>query len=366
MDHTATGAALDKGLNHLWSLNKSGQWKGFPTLAGESATWVTGFVLAHISNLSSDKQLVGKTEKFLAAARHSSGGWSYGSLVPCDADSTAWCLLALQENNLLSPAQLEESRAFLWSHFSGNGISTFKEDTGIRDYIKADASQSIDGWTAAHADVSAAAVLADPENEKTPAILSWLLNQQNGAGFINSYWWRGPHYATTILLRALYKCKYRMPDEAANMLLRGLLREQLEDGGYGLGSSMVSDPFTTALALESFTHLAYTGNHSNMDRCGKALLALQEKNGGWAGDFTMRIPAPGVVDPSHDILWKKTGGGGNTFIEDKQGLFATAMSCYALERWQQAQGSSEGEWPVFNPETVSPATGESEIKITVL
>ena len=130
----------------------------------------------------------------------------------------------------------------------------------------------------------------------------------------------------------------------------GLVREQLANGGFGLDSSEKPDPFTTALALELFTHLSYLGHHRERINCGNALLQLQQENGGWAGDYILRIPAPHVVDPNEIISWNNADGGGNSLIEDKEGLFATAMACYALACWRhtETQDPLLKDWPVFN------------------
>ena len=53
--------AIDKGNNHLLSQRVNGRWRGFPTLAGESDIWVTGFVLAHIYSLCSQKELMNES-----------------------------------------------------------------------------------------------------------------------------------------------------------------------------------------------------------------------------------------------------------------------------------------------------------------
>ena len=87
--------AIKEGLKYLWSQNNMGSWQGFPTLAGTSDIWVTGFVLAHISPLSQRASAMDKIYEFLLASQHPGGGWSYSASVPPDADSTAWCLAAL-------------------------------------------------------------------------------------------------------------------------------------------------------------------------------------------------------------------------------------------------------------------------------
>ncbi len=333
-DSRLTEDAIKKGINYLLSCNVNGRWKGFTTLAGESDIWVTGFVLTHIINLCEQTNTISESQNFLLQSRHSSGGWSYSSHVPADADSTAWCLIALQSNNILAELEEEKAKTFLWSHFTGKGISTYRIDSGIREFISAPADEFIAGWTTAHPDVSIAAVLADLHNEKVPEILNWLIEQQENTGFIHSYWWRGPHYTTTLLLRALASNQYQLSKDHAELIRNSLVREQLADGGFGLDSSATQNPFTTALALESFTHLSYLGYDEDRNLCGNALLCSQNQNGSWAGDYILRIPAPYVINPIEVASWNNADGGGNSLIEDKDGLFATAMACYALACWR--------------------------------
>lgn len=341
-DPTSVDTALERGIERLLAQNQGGRWRGFPTLAGESDVWVTGFILAHISGLARRRRKVRDAQAFLLNASRQSGGWSYGGEVPPDADSTAWCLMALSGVKGMSDSRRRTNESFLWSHLTNGGVATYKLDSGISKYIQAAPNHSIAGWTSAHPDVTAAAILADPHGERVEEFLAGLIARQTGAGFFNSYWWRGPHYTTTLTLRALRRCKRHLPAASARLILRALVREQLPDGGFGLGASMRLDSLTTALALESFTHLSYLGGLRNRRAAGNALLQTQGSDGRWGGDFVMRIPAPDVIDPQHVNLWKREGGGGNCYIPDRDGLFATAIACFALDCWRQAE-ISDGE-----------------------
>ncbi len=340
--------AIDKGMQYLLSLIESKRWRGFPTLAGESDVWVTGFVLTHIYNLCEQKDVIKEAQNFLLASQHPSGGWSYSQQVPADADSTAWCLMALQSCEDFNGVALQKAKAFLWRHFTNGGLSTYKSESGILEFISAPCFEAIAGWTSPHADVSIAAVLADMQNEKVPEILKWLWSRKTN-GVINSYWWRSPFYTTALFLRALTKLKLRLTVTDATKIVEALVNKQQANGGFALGSSENTDSFTTALALESFVNLSYLGLHQQMINCANALLLCQNKNGSWAGDFILRIPAPFITDPNEITLWNNAGGGGNSFIEDKNGIFATAMACYALDCWRKkTKNNVSEEWQVFN------------------
>lgn len=261
------------------------------------------------------------------------------------------------------------AEGFLWSHRTEGGFSTYRPDSSIRQYIGAGDQQSIAGWTAPHPDVTAAALLPSvpPERRRdAQAELAKLLARQRGAGFFDAYWWRGPHYTTALTLRALSRYRRRLPDDQAERLLRALEREQLADGGYGLGSAVRLDPFTTALALESLCHLAYLGGATERAAAGAALLAAQAGDGGWPGDFVMRIPAPDVVDPTHVTHWTPAGGGGNSYVFDQEGQFATALASHALAHWQVVETGDARErarrWRTLEP--LDPATAEDVLVVS--
>ncbi len=83
------------------------------------------------------------------------------------------------------------------------------------------------------------------------------------------------------------------------------------------------------------------GPKQEKTHCAHALLQSQQENGSWLGDFTMRIPPPDDTDPDLNSSWSNVDGGGNSFINDKDGLFATAMTCYALDCFRQEMEKDE-------------------------
>lgn len=333
----AVHQAIEKGKKHLLSKAVKGRWRGFPTMAGESDIWVSGFVLAHIFKLCEQDYHLEEVQNFILKSQQPTNGWSYSAIVPSDADSTAWCLMALQSNTKLTGIDLEKSKAFLWSHFIDGGISTYHTESGIREFIAAPNNEAIAGWTSAHPDVSIASVLADIENEKVPEILNRLIDQQTDDGFINSYWWRGSYYTTTLLLRALAILHKVLPKNQAKKIAEELVNRQLLDGGFELDANAIPDPFTTALALEAFCHLSYLGQEHEKSLCAKNLLESQKQDGSWEGGFILRIPAPNMLDPNQIDAWNTIHGGGNSYVKDQNGIFATTMACYALDCFRTSQ-----------------------------
>lgn len=333
--------AISRGLNYLWSLNKDGAWSGLPTLAGESDIWVSGFVLAHILHLSDNTQKVKVAQEYIINARQPHGGWSYSSIVPPDADSTAWCLMALASYPNMKKSTLQEARTFLWSHYSDCGISTFSKTSRICEFIEKTAKISIAGWTSTHNDVSVAAALADIENVNTSIIIEDLLRIMATNGFLSSYWWRGPLYSTALFCRALYKLNLLLPDKVSERMISTIIQGQLPEGGFQVEASSEVNAFNTALALESFCHLSFLGHRKERMNCGKALLRSQQNHGGWEGGLNMRIPVPDDIEPDINGTWDNPDGGGNSYISDKDGLFATALACYALDSWRRCETQSK-------------------------
>lgn len=287
------------------------------------------------------RQADAQIRAFLLSCRLPDGMWSYGHGVPSDADSTAWCLLALQRQRGrvgLTAAARRLALDGIWARAGDDGVATFAADGAIATYIGACASQSMAGWTMGHPDVTAAAVLASGADRPAQAesALARLISRQTGAGWFEAYWWRGPHYTTALVLRAVAQMGRRLERERAQAVLQALRREQLPDGGFGLGADAKADAFTTALALESMIHLSYLGGARERRAAALSLLAAQQADGHWDGGHVLRLPAPDVVDPRHVSLWTRDGRGGNSYVLDRDGLFATAVACHSLALMQRA------------------------------
>ncbi len=386
----AARAGAERAVHYLeGKRRRDGLWEGFPTLAGSSSVWVSGFVAAHLRSMTSPAIDLTFTLSALRAARRPEGGWGYGGPVPVDADSTAWCMLAIADgatigfhlgtttaattttatNPTTTPVVaaatttdtlLAEARGVLARHRVGNGYATYRADSGIADFIGARSPDVVRGWTAAHPDVSAAVVMAlttsgagpvgtlsdsrggdpghpdgDPDDE---AVLVDLVGaQQEAVGLVPSYWWRGPYYGTALLLRCLAARRRRLGPYREELMYDGLARMALAGGGFGLGAAAVPDAFSTALGLEALCRLGdldqLDAARSLRDAAVRVLLANQREDGSWPGDYILRIPAPDVTDPRLVPRWSRDTGGGNSYVPDVDGLFATVSAAYALDCW---------------------------------
>jgi hypothetical protein len=327
--------AVGRAISRLWRISKADHWTGFPTLAGRSDTWVTGFVVTHLAALGASAGNIGRSRRFLARQRLSDGGggWGYGPAVPGDADSTSWCLAALTRSPALAADARRQATEFLEAHLVDGGVRTYLPDTGIRDFIQAGEGHSLAGWTQPHADVTAAALNTGlfPRGSATAMTsLRWLSASQDRAGVLPAYWWRVPYYTGALALRAFVRHRLQPPTALTAGVTDLIRRKQLEHGGYGLGASMQLDAFSTALALECYVHLANPADATHRRAAVAALGRAQQEDGGWSGDFVLRIPAPDVIDPRLVGEWARSTGGGNSFVPDQDGVFATTLAAHAL------------------------------------
>lgn len=327
---SAIDESIRKGIDYLGSKNPYGHWTGFPTLAGTSDIWVTGFIVTHIHDLCSGQFNFKNTKDYLLQTQYPTGGWSYSAPVPPDADSTAWCLQGLIALNALDEKRKAAATTYLTTHYTGTGIATFTTDGGIASFIGVPMKEMLVGWTSAHADVSLAALLAYPDITEAATILNWVEQQSNPQGLLHSYWWRGPFYATALYLRFLQKTNRPIPASLAASISGFLKTNELPAGGFAIEEEKETDGFSTALALEIQCRIAKEHSDTESTSYCESILQLQQENGSWQGKKILRIPVPYIINPNNVVAWDNTMGGGNAYIEDRDGLFTTTLCCYAL------------------------------------
>jgi hypothetical protein len=106
-DSQSSGVSADAiaaGLEFLFSRRHQAAWSLCNPATGESAAWVTAYVLTRLGEIPShhfnysQRQNIEDTLNWLMAARTPHGGWSFGAAgSPDDADSTAWAVTALRQ-----------------------------------------------------------------------------------------------------------------------------------------------------------------------------------------------------------------------------------------------------------------------------
>ena len=228
----------------------------------------------------------------------------------------------------------KRAMSFLWSNLVGKGVATYGNGNGIGEFISVPSLDMMSGWTSPHPDVSLAALLANKEAEEASEIVNWLNSLITKEGFVKSYWWRSPFYATALFLRYHNESNIPIDEEWALKMLTSMNAMQLSNGGFGLNEDSEMDTFVTAISLEMLTFLSSHTDFSYIEKCAVALLRSQKEDGSWAGGYNMRIPAPFVLDPEDVISYNNPDIGGNSLVMDKGGLFATAMACHALHCWR--------------------------------
>ena len=238
--------------------------------------------------------------------------------------------MALEGYNGFTSAMQNESKVFLWKHFENNGFSTYHTGSGIHTFIGVPDISVVAGWTSPHSDVTAAALLADAHHKLIGQVAEELFQSQSKEGLLPAYWWRSKFYTLVILLRVFKRIKKSVSGSYGQLLRQTLLNNQSESGFFSLDTVNEYNSFETALALELFTHLSTDVADLHFMKCTDALLDKQKENGCWQGDDLLRIPLPYIHNPDTVTDWNRNSGGGNSYVEDKNGLFTTAISCYAL------------------------------------
>jgi hypothetical protein len=106
----ASADAIAAGLEFLFSRRQQSAWSLSSPAAGESAAWVTAYVLARLGEIPSHhisyplRRKIEESLDWLLKTRTPEGGWSFGGVgSPDDADSTAWVVTALRQHGRLVP-----------------------------------------------------------------------------------------------------------------------------------------------------------------------------------------------------------------------------------------------------------------------
>ena len=322
--------ALAHGYVRLEGLSYRGRWRSFPTPAGSSTTWVTGFVLAHLAACGTYEGDTSSAVRAILAEQRSCGGWGFAKHVPPDADSTAWCLMGLDAAGADVAAARRAAESFLSAQVGPGGVRTYHPQSGIDGVVRVADSGSVAGWTTPQTDVSLAVMLCgvpSPDSRDAAGLVCVLLRHQEASGWFPSYWWRTGSYASALLLRLLERRSEQLAPDKAGRLLLALERSRLAEGGYALDDGNRPDAFSTALALETACRLGLSGGNRLLRGAVDALLAAQEAHGGWQGARILRIPSPQRLTTATSAPLRAL------HAEDTGGVFATAVSCYALDLW---------------------------------
>jgi Prenyltransferase and squalene oxidase repeat len=109
----ASADAIAAGLEYLFSLRQGKSWSICRADVGQSAPWVTAYVLARLVEIPSHqisyarRQRIEESLDWLVEIRTPGGGWGFSGTGD-DADSTAWAITALRQHGRSVPDEALE------------------------------------------------------------------------------------------------------------------------------------------------------------------------------------------------------------------------------------------------------------------
>ena len=324
----------------MGSINPTGLWSDFLTLAGESVYWVTGYVgyaLARFEGARDEEEvrLLSRAASRLLGGQGEDGGWGYGPGVPSDADSTSWCLLFLSRLGAQGAASRERAVRFLLRHQSqaDGGFRTYAAPREVGRFMMLDASVSFEGWSSSQTcvtPVAADALLEAGFNEGVDRALDYIRRGQDAAGYWEPYWWSERLYATAGCMELLRTKGTPEDSERVRRAEEWIVRSQLPSGAWSESPTTPGVPFSTALALRGL------GPDPRLpeaiERGVGWLLTEQLSDGSWNPHHILRVPHPSTMEPWKQSVWKQDGRAIGAVIKDHRRLFTTATGFVALSR----------------------------------
>jgi hypothetical protein len=328
-------AMLASGRDFLISAQRrSGAWPDFLTAAGDSTDWTTAWVARTLHRVPGSGEAVARAVRRLADRQRADGGWGYNGTVPADADSTAWCVLALLGQPEVRPSVFCRAARLLGRHQQPDGgFATYAVPVLARD----DGSSTPDkGWRTTHLCVTATVVRAllasgNAEAADVPAAIGLIRRQRGEAGLWTGYWWQGCQYPTRQASLAL--CAARALSEAdAERTATGTAA--LQSGAGGWSAEPGGSPVALATALAAATSLDLTASPALQaavtERALSWLRTAQLADGSWPASPCLRVPRPGRHRPERLTRWHQDSLGFDSLVSDSRRLFTTAAVCEYL------------------------------------
>jgi radical SAM protein with 4Fe4S-binding SPASM domain len=290
--------ALEGGLEWLRrSQLPDGSWPDFivaPTAEGRD--WPTGYITAILGGLPLVRQppwaaTLSRARAFLRASCRLTGGWGFNSTTPVDADSTAWCLLALASSPGGEAEDFVAEQRLLrqHQHDETGGFCTYRPES-------APAFRQASGYCAPTPCVTAAVLLALhvlASAEDAPRIdrgLGYLRRSQEEDGSWPSFWWEAGIYSTAMVVRLLAALGH---DRRQIGSTRAWLEQrQSPEGNWSRQPEVEPDPFLTSLALGALLDLEVPPETPSLRRGCAWLLDAQRHDGSWKAPPIMKVPDP--------------------------------------------------------------------------
>ncbi|NQX54902.1 hypothetical protein HQN86_14870 [Pedobacter panaciterrae] len=312
------------------SLQEDGYWRDFLTSAGFGRDWITAYVVLQLSDIPGNEALIAKASEQLLSRT----GAAYNENIIADADSINF-FIWMQNNRGVN---VPEATVVNWRSFmhSNGGWATYNNELSLREKLGLDKGVSVAGWLMPHNCVSAVAacVLSFMEiNEAYDDTIGYLLKQQHDEGYISSYWWTSPIYATSFSLMALSKTK-KHADAAARMAC-WLSNIQNSDGCWYNPAVNEPSALYTALAMKAL--LQFNDKHytEEIQKGAEWLLRNQTGDGSWPTNRVLLLPATNVIQLETVEQWRKSSFGVNVIIDDHNRVFTTATVLNTLHLYEQ-------------------------------
>ena len=316
---------------------RDGLWRDFLTPAGEASHWPTGFIGTALPLTGDTKDALEKTADTLVANQNADGGWGYNEDVPTDADSTAWVLRFLTRLGRTSPCRRAAACLIDHQRIRNGGIATYSEPGPIRRFMGISRWVPFSGWCAPQTEVTATAALAlasaPPTHDPIQLRAAWrfVQSRQRGDGSWSSYWWTSPHYTTWQAVEFALAAG----DRAA--VHRAVLWTIVHQGDSGGWTAAEADDSAFASALAVSILLRGNAAADRVERGLARLVELQQADGGWPSQPSLRIPLPPDRDPNREGPWRPVRFGAGIDVPDQHRTFTTAACVAALALARSAQ-----------------------------
>jgi sporulenol synthase len=333
--------AIENAANFIYARQTlQGYWRDFLTNAGESTNWVTGYIGYYLTRFA--PKFIALEKAFQKIFYRQNGkGWGYNSSIVIDADSTSWCLLFCNAHGVpsdIARADLE----LLRTHQKPNGGFATYGSTAIGAHIGVSDPEKLKGWCSSQLCVTSIAIqvlqaygLTTNGSEIRKAV-DFVLSYQNHKGYWESYWWDGRIYGTAHSVRALSMLNKEMYLNHIEKAVSWLLSIQQKDGGWHNGVDGESQPFHTALALQTLIDYNSHELHEPIKKGIHWLLLNQLSDGSWMSHPILRVPEPDCLQPWEKIEWRNGSAGTGIIVKDQNRLFTTSTVLGTLAMYSKS------------------------------
>ncbi|ELR73693.1 squalene-hopene cyclase [Fulvivirga imtechensis AK7] len=319
--------------------NKDGSWNDHFNEAGVSDTWATAFILSAFPKEYYEvyRSHLDRASNFLLQAMSNNNLWGYNSRWVADADSTTFAMLS----QLCLGNGVAENSLHQWLEFqnSDGGFRTYLNKEIILASLNNDAMNDVEGWLRSHFCVSATAYYylcrAGIFNDHFFRLKDYLSDNLKHAEHHHSYWWTDFIYTLSFLIKGATLIN----DDEVLKLCNPILDRYVKTG---LTGKSASNYFYMGVLLDCVFDSKIEKDEwkEPIQKLASTLLENQMEDGSWPGNYSLRIPHPGIKfpqDPSH--RWMKSDRGTNIVVEDFHRLFTSVVCTASLVKHEGASSN---------------------------